>query len=624
MGPATYAQLKVPTWLRQSIALSSAPWAAWPAGRAMAAAGTIAIVGVAAHRLTAVALMFFGAACAVAFVGTGSHRTRLLALIAQGSGAVAGLAVGAIGTSSDAGKVIVAAAVGLLSGMLGAIGRLVTAFALMAVIGTSYEQFGGLPLPWYEQAGWYVIGTTFVSAAAILPLRSRRQAYERAAVAAVFDASAELLDAVGTPAAGNRRGDLAAASSVSRDALQDHRILATRRSTASPMRAQLLGSQRVAFVAAALYARGLAAPRDVIDAITEAGSAVRRGDVLPPVRFAAGSLLLQSLSAGLDGTLAQQPGVEARPPGLVRRLRSATRTATEGAALLAGIRLAWCMALATTLTLVLHQKSHSYWLPLTVAVVVRPEYASVFVRTVNRVIGSIGGAVVAAIALLVLPSGGVVALAATLSIGWAVASAPKLYALSVIGITGSALLSASIGVEDPVYPALRLLDTLLGCAVAVVFGYLLWPGRHTHPFAARPGRATDDAVAYLRQAARAPSERSGWPSVRDRAYASAHLYRASVQAALADPPPVSTAAGAALADAVALEDVVDAVNALDVSIRSGGSAPAEAEVQDLANQIFALATGDGAGRPDLLIARLAQAASGPPILPFQAVRHHQA
>lgn len=577
----------------------------------MAVAGTIALVGVASHGLSAVALMFFGAACAVGFVGTGSHRTRLIALAAQGSGAAAGLGLGAIGASSDAGKVIVAAAVGLLSGMLGAIGRLVTAFALMAVIGVAYAQFGGVPLPWYEQAGWYLLGTTLASAAAILPLRSRRRDYERSSVAAVFDAAADLLDAIGTSEASSKRSALAAASAVSRDAMADHRVLPARAGPrSSPIHVQMQGSQHVALAAAACYGQGAAVPGEAVKAVRDAGSAVRLGERVRPAPFAADSLRLQSLSTALGVSAGDVAADDARLPGLAGRLRSAARTATEGAAVLAGIRLAWCMALATALTFVLHQRSHSYWLPLTVAVVVRPEYASVFVRTVNRVIGTIGGAVLAAIALLVLPSGGVVAVAATLSIGWAVLSAPKLYALSVIGITGSALLSASIGSEDPVYPALRLLDTLAGCAIAVVFGFLLWPGRHTLPFAARPSRAAVDAVAYLRQAAVAPGERYGWPAVRDQAYVSVHLYRASVQAALADPPPISTSAAAALADAVALEDVVDAISALDDGVRNGVPPPAPADTEALAAQINLLANGDDTARPDVVMAHVTQLAGG--------------
>jgi len=579
----------------------------------MTAAGAMAIAGVASHNLSAVALMFFGAACAVAYVGTGSHRTRLVALVAQGSGAAIGLGVGAIGTTSSAGKVIVAAAVGLASGMLGAIGRLVAAFALMAVIGVAYEQFGAVPLPWYEQAGWYLLGTTLVSTAAILPLPGSRRAYARSAVADVYDAAADLLEVIGSADAAVKRHTLAAASSVSRDAMRDHRILPSRDGPRlTRLDRQMAGSQEVALAAAALYSEGVAVPDVVVAIVRRAASAVRSGESVSADPFVADSVWLQSLSAALEVAGMVRPPEPARPTRLPGRLCSAAITATEGAAVLAGIRLAWCMALATALTCVLHQSSHSYWLPLTVAVVVRPEYASVFVRTVNRVIGTIGGAVLAAMALLLLPSGGVVAVAATLSIGWAVVSAPKLYALSVIGITGSALLSASIGSDDPVYPALRMLDTLAGCAIAVVFGYLLWPGRHTLPFAARPARAAADAIAYLRQAAMPPGERSHWQRERDQAYVSAHLYRASVQAALADPPPVSTSAAAALPGAVALEDVVDGISALDDVVRGGGTPPEPEEVEGLARRITALASGDSA-RTDDVVARVVQlAAAGPP------------
>ncbi|GGF10351.1 FUSC family protein [Subtercola lobariae] len=162
------------------------------------------------------------------------------------------------------------------------------------------------------------------------------------------------------------------------------------------------------------------------------------------------------------------------------RSRASFRVVTTPDAIRTGIRLALCMAIATATVVALREPDHSYWLPLTVAVVVRPEYGSVFVRTVNRVVGTIIGATVAALVLLVLPASWPIAVAAALAIGFAVFAAPKLYALSVIGITASALLSASIGTPDPVFPLIRLLDTLLGCTIAVVFGYLLWPGSSIH------------------------------------------------------------------------------------------------------------------------------------------------
>jgi len=73
---------------------------------------------------------------------------------------------------------------------------------------------------------------------------------------------------------------------------------------------------------------------------------------------------------------------------------------------------------------------------------------------------------------------------------------------------------------------------------------------------------------------------------------------------MADPPPVSTSAAAALAGAVALEDLVDGISALDDRVRRGAASPVPGEVEALAAQMLALAGGDGA-RPDADIAHLA-------------------
>jgi uncharacterized membrane protein YccC len=94
---------------------------------------------------------------------------------------------------------------------------------------------------------------------------------------------------------------------------------------------------------------------------------------------------------------------------------------------------------------------------------------------INRVAGTIIGALIAALVITVLPADLSLAIVAVLAIGFAAAAAPKLYALSVIGITASALLSTEIGATDPVIPLVRVADTLLGAVIAVVLGLLLWP-----------------------------------------------------------------------------------------------------------------------------------------------------
>jgi Fusaric acid resistance protein-like len=179
------------------------------------------------------------------------------------------------------------------------------------------------------------------------------------------------------------------------------------------------------------------------------------------------------------------------------RLRAAAKVSTNRAARMAGLRLALCMSVATAASCALHEESHAFWLPLTVAVAVRPEYASVCARTINRAAGTAVGSVLAAGLIVALGSGWPMAIAAALSLGFAVLAGPKLYGLGVVGITCSALLSCSIGVADPSNPAIRLLDTALGCAIALLFGYLIWPERTTdqlsdvvtRPAATAPGHS---------------------------------------------------------------------------------------------------------------------------------------
>ena len=58
-----------------------------------------------------------------------------------------------------------------------------------------------------------------------------------------------------------------------------------------------------------------------------------------------------------------------------RRIRIGVAVATSRESRLAGARLALCVGAATLLALSLHTPQHAYWIPLTIATVVRPEYA---------------------------------------------------------------------------------------------------------------------------------------------------------------------------------------------------------------------------------------------------------
>ncbi len=228
------------------------------------------------------------------------------------------------------------------------------------------------------------------------------------------------------------------------------------------------------------------------------------------------------------------------------------RSLGTATALANGARIGLRMGIATAIAAGLHQGPHAFWLPVTVAVIVRPEFASVFVRTVNRLAGTVQGTSAAVAVLWWDPSSMTIALAAAVAQGFAVLTAPKLYGLNVVGVTATVLLSSSIGSADAVLPELRLVDTALGATIAIVFGYVLWPGARRLPAAARLDAALTAADAYLAEAVKPAEERIGLPERRADAYYKAHAVRSATEAALLEPPPVGAMANAAVPAAIEL------------------------------------------------------------------------
>ncbi|BBZ28835.1 hypothetical protein MMAD_31300 [Mycolicibacterium madagascariense] len=530
------------------------PLATAAALRAVGGAGVIALAGAILGDLRVVGVAYLGAACSVAFVTGGTYGNRLRALAAQGTGAIVGIGVGATLPHSAVALVAAATVVGVVSGLVGALGANAPGMGMMLSIGLAFGQFGASTLPWWQQDLWYSAGTAVIAVATLSPWLFRRGVLERQAVADVYFAAAALCTATGGPAARAARMNLAAASARARAAGGDAR------------------AEMVAFAAASVYARGVPVPPQTVAAVTTAGSRVLAGQPMPMTIDGPRSAdpevraLCDALTAAARG-----PESPRRPAG------AALRAAVTRQAVANGARIGLCMGSATAITVGLHEPAHAFWLPLTVAVIVRPEYASVFVRTINRVCGTVLGAAVAAAVLWAYPTGFAVAIAAAAALGFAVLTAPKLYALSIIGVTASALLSGSIGHVDLVLPVLRLWDTVIGAAVAIVVGYLLWPGARRLPQAARLDAGIAAARRYLGEAVQPSGDRSRWQPSRDEAYQLAHRARAACEAALLEPPPVGAAAGAMLAAATELEDVVDAITAVAAATEAGIDAAPRAD-----------------------------------------------
>ena len=120
--------------------------------------------------------------------------------------------------------------------------------------------------------------------------------------------------------------------------------------------------------------------------------------------------------------------------------------------------------------------ARSYWIPLSAAVVLRPDYTATMSRGLARVGGTVVGvgAVGAIVGGLHPGTAAVVALVALT--GWGAFSLyQSSYAVGVAFLTGLVLMLAGVG--QPATLALagyRLLDSVIGGSVALV-AYLLWP-----------------------------------------------------------------------------------------------------------------------------------------------------
>ena len=267
---------------------------------------------------------------------------------------------------------------------------------------------------------WYGLPERLATTLAAIAIRSDASGARSRAL----DSAAEVLDAVAAPTASRR---LAA-----NDALERFDVFS----------AELTGSE------APLLQRLSAQLRDAV--------ALRYGEAMPPVKLA--ELRRGSLPGEIDGMRRAIVGEFSRESPVLRH----------------ALRL----AVATTVGVILAQLAdldHGYWIPLTVAMVLRPETAHTYTRCVGRVAGNALGIVVASLVVFTAHPSGLLAAAL------AVAFLAVAYACSGVGyLAVSAALAAAIVFLVDVGGSVgtdaisdRLFATLIGGALAVLAHVLL-------------------------------------------------------------------------------------------------------------------------------------------------------
>ena len=248
--------------------------------------------------------------------------------------------------------------------------------------------------------------------------------------------------------------------------------------------------------------------------------------------------------------------------------------------------------------------SHWFWVPLTVCLVMKPDFGSVFSRAVLRVVGTAVGAVIATVILLLVPKGWAIGVA----IGLLSACVPyfmmRSYALQAVAIAPAVILLVDViqpGDETANFSVQRIGATIVGGLVVLVFGYLIWPHSRRVWIANSFATAMDRIAEHLRLASQPIPDVDGRSRRRhlDLVAARRASYRAladlqfRLRRALAEPGVGGRTAAAWIPAVSAADRLADAVTSYAGRRREGLLPTAPHAGAELARDIATL--GGGAG-----------------------------
>jgi uncharacterized membrane protein YccC len=633
----------VPDWLADAVRPKKVP-VPWPDMiRAVFAIWVPLAAGFITGHSELVAIPALGALLSVMIDTGGPYRARVRKVgVAAVFGGAAGLVIGSLIHGRGWAAVIALVVVAGVSGIVSRLGATGSSVGLQLLV---YGAIGLGPIgalrPWWHTALQFIAGAVW-GLLLITPswLLSPRGAEQRA-VGAVYHTFANYLRAIGTPQVVPVRAQVTVALNAAYDALLTGRTRAGGRNRADmQLMAVLNVSHQMAEAAATLRAEGQRPPPWVTDTIDRLAEAIVRGIVrtrlgavrgrggvrgaqlplIPPQwSQSPGALALRDSMVGLARAISGSwapPSSSSAPADWRSRMRDRAGYLLDQ---LVGGRVGWtftirlmvCTGVAAGLTQALSLQ-RSYWVVLTVAIILKPDYGSVFARALQRGIGTVAGAVLGAAILAVVPYGPLLlipfgVLAALLPYGKA-----RNFGLSATFLTPLVVLLIDLQNDSGWrLAAERLVDTLLACAIVLLIGYAPWPSSWQAHLPVKFAGALRALAAYLDEAlvvtgwdADTATRETGsaevgglaWRSrLRRRVGRSLGDLRVEYQRTMSEPTPVSRRAAAWWPGVVSLEEVMDAVTATMVAISRGTPKPAPDSVHRLSGTLRALADAIDAG-----------------------------
>ncbi|GBQ93543.1 FUSC family protein [Asaia krungthepensis] len=143
-------------------------------------------------------------------------------------------------------------------------------------------------------------------------------------------------------------------------------------------------------------------------------------------------------------------------------------------------RHAWRLSLALTLTQLVclyGGEGFSYWALIAALLVMQPAGNVTLVRSMERVIGSVGGSLMAALCALILPGKAALLVVAVFMSLAAIATRAVNYTMLVFFLTGLVVVIAEALMPGGGIIWARVLDNLIGSGIALFCVLILWPDR---------------------------------------------------------------------------------------------------------------------------------------------------
>jgi uncharacterized membrane protein YccC len=615
----------VPAWLLNAVRPRPAP-VPWPE---MLRAGIAICVpmaaGIASGQRVLGLLIAMGGLLGIVVDNGGAYATRLRRVgSAAVFGGAAGLTIGSLIHGHGWVAVVALIVVAGTSALLSAISDIgsVTGLQLLVYSALGLGALGALR-PWWHTALGFVLGTVWALILTVPGWLLSPRAAEQRSVAAVYRALAAQLRVIGTADFTEARRAGTAAMNTAYDTVLTARATAGGRNEKMRRLVALLNQANLlAEAVSALGLEGDRPPPAVADAIDGTAAAIAAGSAppaLPPVPGGSpGMVALRDSLAGLACVTSRDwtpPTTQPVPkPRLADRLGALADRLTSTLTRRFTVRLMVCIGVAGVVSEVLPLQ-RSYWVVLTVAIVLKPDFGSVFVRAVQRGIGTVVGAVLGAVIIAGVPYGPWL----LLPVGLLAALLP--YGRSRnFGLQATFLTPLVVVLIDLLAPGGwrlaedRLIDTLIGCAIVLLVGYALWPGSWQAHLPGKFAEAIRDVSRYLQQAlASEPATRpeaSGADAgarvagpgplpdrtrLRRRARRALSDLRAEFERTMSEPRAISRQATAWWPAVVGLDEVMDAVTATAVAIEHGAPAPSPAAVAQLTAALDSVAASVEAG-----------------------------